>query len=80
MANTKLWVITREINEYHQDGDYLVAVFHTQPDFNDLSKLLPNQPSMVIDRLTRGGGREHDEGEWFNLMEIRSGKMYTGSY
>ena len=70
MANTKFWIVTREISDPHQDREDLVDVFSTQPDFNALSKLLPEQPSMVIDRLIRGGGREHAEGEWFNLIEV----------
>ena len=65
---SKVWVVTREINEYNQDGEYFVAVFKNKPTFQQLKKLL-NEDDVTIDKLTRGGGRQSTEYEWYNLLE-----------
>jgi hypothetical protein len=65
-----MWVVTREINEYDQDGAYFVAVYTDMPDFTQLKALLPQETDTTIGKLTRGGGREKDEQEWFYLEEV----------
>ena len=65
---SKVWVVTREINEYNQDGEYFVAAFKSKPTFQQLKKLL-NGDDVTIDKLTRGGGRQGTEYEWYNLLE-----------
>jgi len=71
-----MWVVTRAINQYDQDGDYFVAVFHNKPSFKDLKKLLPQENNVTIGKLTRGGGRQEYEGEWFFLTEVKNGQLY----
>jgi len=71
-----MWVITRAINQYDQDGDYLVSVFENKPTFQDLSKLLPYESAVTIGKLTRGGGRQKYEGEWYYLSELKNGELY----
>lgn len=74
-----MWVITRAINQYDQDGDYLVCVFENKPTFQDLKKVLPNESDATIGKLTRGGGRQNIEYEWYFLSEIKSGELYVHS-
>lgn len=70
-----MWIVTREINEYEQDGAYFVSAFKNKPEFKDLKKLLPRKTDAVIGRLlTRGGGRHLNEHEWFYLQEVRDGQ------
>lgn len=38
MCNT-VWVLTREINAYEQDGEYFVKVFPAKPSWEDLENL-----------------------------------------
>ena len=75
-----MWVVTRAINQYDQDGDYLVCVFENKPTFKDLKKALPNESDVTIGKLlTRGGGRQEYEGEWYFLTEVKSGEKYEHS-
>lgn len=71
-----VWVVTRAINQYNQDGEYLVCVFVRKPSFKELRKILPDETNETIGRLTRGGGRKKTENEWFMLTEIESGEVY----
>ena len=76
---TNMWVITRAINQYDQDGDYLVCVFENKPTFQELKKVLPKESDVTIGKLTRGGGRQDVEGEWYFLSELKSGELYEHS-
>lgn len=78
MKNT-IFVVTRAINQYDQDGDYFVAAFLEKPSFQDLKKLLPKENDTTIGKLLRGGGRQKYENEWFFLTEIKSGELYIHS-
>jgi hypothetical protein len=71
-----MWVVTRAINDYNQDGDYLVCVFENKPTFQDLKKILPYESDVTIGKLTRGGGRHNFEGCWYYLTELKSGELY----
>lgn len=71
-----MWVVTREINQYDQDGHYLVCVFENKPNFQDLKKVLSDESDVTIGKLTRGGGRQKYEDEWFYLTELKSGELY----
>lgn len=74
--DSSLWVITREINEYNQEGEYFVAVFKDKPTKEELIKLLPNEPEKYVDHLLTGGDRLDKEDEWYNLYEIKYGVNY----
>ena len=66
MANeTTVWVLTREINEYDQHGEYFVAVFGSKPP----PRLLRDNgvPRVALRHVLNGGGRISDEYEWFYL-------------
>lgn len=74
-----MWAITRAINQYNQDGDYLVCVFENKPTFQELKKVLPDESDVTIGKLTRGGGRQDTEGGWYFLSELKSGELYEHS-
>ena len=71
-----MWIVTRDINEYEQDGDYFVAAYHDKPSFKALKELLPGETDVNVGKLTRGGGRQAWEYQWYNLIEIEEGKSY----
>ena len=72
-----MWIVTRRINQYDQDGDYFVCAFDSKPTFQDLKNALPNESDVTIGKLTRGGGRQYVEFEWFYLTELKSGEVYA---
>lgn len=63
----KVWILTREINMYDQDGEYFVAVFANKPTHQQLTEC-----GVATNRLRHtlnGGGRVECEDEWFILTE-----------
>jgi len=62
----KVWILTKEYNDYDQHGEYFVAAFATAPTHQQLVVLgVPgNRTKHVID----GGGRVDDEYSWFYLQ------------
>lgn len=72
-----MWVITREINEYDQDGEYFVSVYESRPSFQDLKALLPDEKDATLDKLTRGGGGQSTENEWYHLGQVMHGELYV---
>jgi len=75
--NTR-WIVTREIYEYDQDGEYFVGVFDEKPNFKSLKEMLPELSDITIGKLTRGGGRQNNEYEWYKLIKIEVGKSFEG--
>ena len=85
-----MYAITRAINEYDQDGEYLFSVFDIKPTREELRKLffgkdyspekvhknVMNRNEKFITRLLNGGGREKAEHVWYYLIEISSGEKY----
>ena len=68
-----IWIITRSINDYNQDGDYFHSAFINKPTKEELIKLFPNEDDKFIDWLLKGGGRMGTEDEWFYLEQIEIG-------
>lgn len=69
MAKT-VWVLTREINQYDQDGEYFVDVFAEKPtrdQIQGLCDIVNNED--YISHVMNGGGRKEREDEWWNLRE-----------
>ena len=80
-----MWVLTRAINQYDQDGDYLVTFFDHNPTLNDLSMFfwnrsidspLADSELLFLEHLKKGGGRQNIEYEWYYLTELDSGVRY----
>lgn len=67
--SNSIWVLTREINEYKQDGEYFVDAWNTKPTHQMLSALGVSQNRLR--HILNGGGRVGYENEWFYLKEIK---------
>lgn len=64
----QVWILTREINQYDQDGEYFCAVFGCPPTHSEL--VACGVPVRRIQHvLTNGGGRVDGENEWFFLRQ-----------
>lgn len=71
----KFWVLTKEINQYYQEGAYLVAVYSKKPTAEQLMKINGINEDEV-EHVLKGGGRERYEEEWFNLEQLEEGFEY----
>ncbi len=69
-----MWVITRAINEYDQDGEYFEMVFDHKPTPEELMYKGYSLPIAL--HLMNGGGRQSVEEVWYYLTEIGSGEQY----
>lgn len=65
---TTVWVLTREINAYDQEGAYFVAVFGRKPAADQLKEFVYNE-DVAQHLVDFGGGRRGIEEEWFYLEE-----------
>jgi hypothetical protein len=70
-----VWVLTRAINQYDQDGDYFVAAFGNYPTKEDLIKVTKCSEE-YIQHILEKGGRKHKENEWYYLTKIRYVQLY----
>lgn len=74
----KVWVLTREHNDYNQHGEYFEAVFASAPTVLQLAEALHGSTSpndvmsalALIEHVRAGGGRRSDEQTWFNLEQV----------
>lgn len=67
----RVWVLTREINQYDQDGAYYMAVFANKPTVEQLKKhKLSDEEAKHV--LRTGGGRLRVEYEWYFLNEVEA--------
>ena len=70
-----VWVLTQEINDYNQCGEYFVKVFAKKPSLGTLATclVLPTDMGKAIkltEHVLNGGGRVDDEDSWYFLREI----------
>lgn len=73
----KMYILTREINEYDQDGDYFVDVFPYKPTVEEIAEAIKEKTVCMDARgilelcihIQHGGGRRDTENEWFLLKE-----------
>ena len=63
----KIFVLTREINRYDQDGEYFVEVYVSKPSYQQLIEI--GVPRNRIRHVMNGGGRVGTEDQWFFLRE-----------
>ena len=63
----KVWILTSEYNEYDQYGEYFDKVFSEKPNEEQLVKA--GVPSVTVDHVLKGGGRESTEDKWWHLRE-----------
>lgn len=69
-----VYVLTRSINDYNQDGEYFVAVFNAEPTEKQLVDcgVDPGRREFML----KGGGRIDYEHEWYMLTKTEFGKRY----
>ena len=66
-----VFVLTREINQYDQDGEYFVAVFAKKPTREQL--LAHGVSEKYVEHTLMFGGRSADyEYEWFHIREVEA--------
>lgn len=70
MSNS-VWILTREVNDYNQDGEYFVKVFADKPSKGELKSSYPLTNEEVENLLLHGGGRLEIESEWYYLREYQ---------
>ena len=70
-----MWIVTKELNAYDQYGEYFVCVYAQKPTFSQLKNSL-GLSDVTTGKLTRGGGREDCEDEWYSLHKIKSGVVF----
>ena len=63
-----MWILTREINAYDQEGAYFVAVFGRKPTVDLLEEFVDDE-DVAQHLVDTGGGRRGIEEEWFFLEE-----------
>ena len=66
-----MFILTREINEYNQEGGYFIASFLYQPTYRELGDYLPRDDKDLVEHVWNGGGRRGIESEWYNLFEFK---------
>ncbi len=63
----KVWILTNEVNEYDQQGEYFVEVFANKPTQAQL-EALGLDPEEAL-HVLNVGGRRGDEYSWYHLRE-----------
>lgn len=83
-TTNKIWVLTREHNDYDQFGKYFVAAWASCPTLQQLAEFfalsseleyVPNAHNVMdmvafLEHLRNGGGRRGTEDVWFNLKSV----------
>lgn len=82
-----MWILTREINQYDQDGEYFVAGWAEKPTVIQLNTLFGDRwlpktehASYASYLVITGGGRIAVEDEWYNLFEYVEGTPYPSRF
>lgn len=74
-----MWILTCEVNEYNQEGEYFVAAFLDKPSKDALRYVLKwygDATDSLLDHVLEGGGRIDSENLWFFLREVGEGRRY----
>ena len=69
-----IWVVTRSINQYNQDGDYFVGFFYEKPTAAQLANLTGR--SVEYWEESPNGGRHRMEDEWYYVVRVDEGVEY----
>lgn len=69
-----IWVVTRLINDYNQDGDYFVGFFYEKPTAAQLANLTGR--SVEYWEESPNGGRHGTEYEWYLVVSMEEGESY----
>jgi len=69
-----MWIVTSEVNDYDQYGEYFVCAFIEKPTKKQLTKSTGFTDESFLRHLLKGGGRKKGEGEWYHLTEYKEGE------
>lgn len=79
-----VWVLTYEVNDYDQHGQYFKAVWSEKPTIETLAAYCGKEGIRVTGdvmaqvsfllHLLNGGGRQSSEDTWYNLDEVECEK------
>ncbi len=72
-----MWIVTRSINEYNQDGEYFETSYIKKPTLGQL--ILYFNDAKLAAHLLKGGGRQDSEDWWFYLTEVKEGEEYKSN-
>ncbi len=67
----KIWLLTYEINEYDQAGEYFLAAFSSKPTIADLDRKINGVRLEYLHHVYCGGGRQNNEDTWYHLREYK---------
>ena len=67
-----MFVITREINEYEQEGEYFEGVKSISWTLKELQDRFGDEVGL---HLSTGGGRQGTEHTWYNMYEVKDGEL-----
>lgn len=65
-----IWILTYELNDYDQDGEYFVAAFSEKPHHTQLTSY--GVPENRLRHVLNGGGRVGWENKWFYLRGVEA--------
>lgn len=72
----KVWILTNEVNDYNQYGEYFVTWWPEKPTAKQLADAGVDESELV--HVLAGGGRHKPykptNETWWNLHEIAAGK------
>ena len=64
------WLVTTEVNEYGQMGEYFICMFKEKPSLEEFSRCLEPLPYRdSIEHWYAGKGRYKSEYQWYWLKE-----------
>ena len=72
----KVWVLTWEVNDYDQYGEYFKSCFKEKPTPEQLASITGESEGYWRDNPD--GGRLGIEDIWYNLHEIEYGQKFEG--
>ncbi len=66
----KVWILTKEINDYNQEGEYFIEVYAQKPTLDQLREVVHFSIENDYKHLLQGGGQRGCEYEWYCLNEV----------
>lgn len=67
-----VWVLTSEVNEYDQCGQYFEHAWPYKPTREEILEMLPGESANDVDWIYSGGGRtSRSEYKWFHFYEVQ---------
>lgn len=69
-----MWVVTRGLNMYDQDGEYLETVYANKPTKEQLKKYMGCSDESA--QLLYDGYWKDGDNVWYYLTELKEGEKY----